>query len=253
MADPLLFAGSGGAGAPCIYVVSGDGEWEDLSELARGRSCTIVQTRDADFFRDFSPWPEKALTPDSPAFGGGAPEYLRALTAAIPAFERERGIAPSARAICGYSLAGLFALYALLETDTFCAAACVSGSLWFEGWPAYLADAVARPAWRSRCAQPATRPYAFFALGNKERNAPNPRMRTVRTRTDETVDALLRSGADAEFKRMPGTHFTYVDERIDAGIAHLDAHLMRRAHESAGEGANGESAGEARDDNAAER
>jgi predicted alpha/beta superfamily hydrolase len=230
VADPLLFPGSGGPAAPCIYVVCGDGEWEDLGELTQGRTCAIVQTRDADFFRDFSPWPEAALTPDIPAFAGGAPAYLRTLvTTTIPAIERAHGLAPRTRAICGYSLAGLFALYALLESDAFCAAACVSGSLWFEGWPDYLARAVARPAWRDRCANPATRPYAFFTLGNKERNAPNPRMRTVRMRTDETVDALLRSGAEAEFQRMPGTHFTFVDERIGEGLSHLDTHLMQHA------------------------
>ncbi len=232
MADPVLFTGDGGPSSPCIYVVCGKEERNDLGKLAQKRSCAIVQTRDADFFSDFSPWPEKALTPDGPVFSGGAPAYLRTLvTTTIPAFERAQGLAPRARGICGYSLAGLFALYALLESDLFCAAACVSASLWYEGWPAYLADAVARPGWRERCAAPATRPYAFFTLGNKERNAPNPRMRTVRTRTDETVRTLISSGAEAEFQRMPGTHFTFVDERVDAGLAHLDAHLIRRTGE----------------------
>ena len=39
--------------------------------------------------------------------------------------------------IAGYSLAGLFALWAVHETELFDGCACCSGSLWFGGWEEY--------------------------------------------------------------------------------------------------------------------
>ena len=46
--------------------------------------------------------------------------------------------APRWRGIAGYSLAGLFAVYALYRTDVFARAASVSGSLWFPGFREYV-------------------------------------------------------------------------------------------------------------------
>ena len=46
--------------------------------------------------------------------------------------------APAWRGLAGYSLAGLFALYALYQTDVFARAASMSGSFWFEGIMEYV-------------------------------------------------------------------------------------------------------------------
>ena len=63
---------------------------------------------------------------------GGADNYLRLLTEEIiPAAEKELGSIPRWRGIIGYSLAGLFVLYAIYQTVLFPRVGSVSGSLWF--------------------------------------------------------------------------------------------------------------------------
>ncbi len=52
----------------------------------------------------------------------------------VPLTENHLGYAPEFRGIAGYSLAGLFALWAVYQTGLFDRAASVSGSLWFDGF-----------------------------------------------------------------------------------------------------------------------
>ncbi|MDY2610537.1 MAG: alpha/beta hydrolase-fold protein [Oscillospiraceae bacterium] len=51
----------------------------------------------------------------------------------IPAAEKEINEVPRWRGIAGYSLAGLFALYAIYQTDLFSRVGSMSGSLGFPG------------------------------------------------------------------------------------------------------------------------
>ncbi len=83
----------------------------------------------------------------------------------MPEAEKELPGPPAWRGIAGYSLAGLFALYAICQTDVFSRVGCMSGSLWFPGFKEYvfshepkrwadciyfsLGDREARPAIRS--------------------------------------------------------------------------------------------------------
>lgn len=62
-------------------------------------------------------------------FTGGADNYLRLLTEEIiPAAEKEINGVPCWRGIAGYSLAGLFALYGIYQTDLFSRVGSMSGS-----------------------------------------------------------------------------------------------------------------------------
>ena len=72
-------------------------------------------------------------------YPGARDAYLRCLLQEIlPEAERAvRGRVPW-RGIAGYSLGGLFALYALCRSDCFARAASMSGSLWFPNFSAYI-------------------------------------------------------------------------------------------------------------------
>ena len=68
-----------------------------------------------------------------------ADDYLRLLTEKIiPTAEREIAGVPRWRGIAGYSLAGLFALYAIYQTDLFSRVGSMSGSLWFPSMKEYI-------------------------------------------------------------------------------------------------------------------
>ena len=70
---------------------------------------------------------------------GGADDYLRLLIEEIiPTAEKEIDGVPRWRGIAGYSLAGLFSLYAIYRTDLFSLVGSMSGSLWFPGMKEYI-------------------------------------------------------------------------------------------------------------------
>ena len=79
----------------------------------------------------------------------------------VPSVEARLGFSPVSRAIAGYSLAGLFALWAVFQTDVFDRAASVSGSLWYDGFTDYINSSVSPSGLRQ----------IYLSLGDREKNA----------------------------------------------------------------------------------
>ena len=69
-------------------------------------------------------------------FGGKAADTLRFLTEqVIPTLKQQFRLPENVKIILGgYSLAGLFALWASTQTDLFYGVAAASPSVWFLGW-----------------------------------------------------------------------------------------------------------------------
>ena len=90
---------------------------------------------------DYTPWPLQTSETMPMDFGGKAEEHLSFITShVIPFCESEYGFASSAekRVIGGYSLGGLFSLYAAVNTDFFGTVLSCSSSLWYPGFLDYL-------------------------------------------------------------------------------------------------------------------
>ena len=115
----------------------------------------------------------------------------------MPEAEKELPGPPAWRGIAGYSLAGLFALYAIYRTDVFSRAGCMSGSLWFPGFKEYIFSR-----------EPKRRPdRIYFSLGDREAKTRNPILKTVQENT-EAIHALFQGqGIDTVFQLNPGNHF----------------------------------------------
>ena len=160
-----------------------------------------------------SPWPAPACFRGGGAFGGHADRFLQTLTESVlPAAERELGLAPTCRALCGYSLAGLFALYALYRTDRFTHIASASGSLWYDGFLDFLRINAPRvPTARIR-----------LSLGDREEFTKNPRLAAVGTATRETVQILRAQHLDVTLTMNPGNHFFEPDARLSRLIEALE-------------------------------
>ena len=178
--------------APAVYV-HGEGIEAD--------GWTVISVGNADWNLDLTPWPEKAVFRGQPDFGGGAGEYLRVLTQRIiPAAEAD--IRPAARAVMGYSLAGLFAVYAALETDVFDAVASVSGSMWYPGFAEYARQKERAPK------------AAYFSVGEREKRSRNAHFRMI----DECTESVRRSfelrGAHTAFELNSGGHFDDPEGRM---------------------------------------
>ena len=202
-------------GAPAVYLNTFSGEGQRIFQLAQGAGCssfTLVAISDLDWNRDMTPWDSPAVFQRTQPFTGGAGDYLQLLVEEIiPQAENELPAAPCWRGIAGYSLAGLFALYAICQTDIFSRVGSMSGSLWFPGIKEYLFSH-----------EPKRLPeHMYFSLGSKESKARNPALRCIRQNTEEIRAFYQTKGVNTVFQLNPGNHYDRASERTAAGIVWL--------------------------------
>ena len=152
---------------------------------------------------------------DAEPFGGQASEFLDGLlNQIIPQVESSLPCPPIWRGIAGYSLAGLFSLWALWQTDVFDRAASASGSLWFPGFIDYAHEHT----------MPNAPDAAYLSLGKKETKTPNRMMRHVLDDTRAMEALLVERGILTTLELNPGNHFAQTDLRMARGIHWVLAH-----------------------------
>lgn len=214
----MVHIGTGGPAAPCIYLIDSPEHPTPLGEAARDLTSTVVSVPVDDWGSKLTPWPAEPLYRGEAAYGGLANETLRwLLDELIPSTEQEAGLTPKTRAIAGYSLAGLFSLYAFLREPSLAAVACLSGSLWYEGWVEHMESLSPTAAGR----------YAFLSLGSKERRASRPQLKRVQDNTERCVELLRAWGIETDYVLNPGGHLTAITARTQAGLQALDRALCR--------------------------
>lgn len=165
--------------------------------------------------QSYSPWPTPALFKKAEPFGGGGPKTLQWLTESfLPEASRQTPLltGPQNTSIFGYSLAGLFSLWAFYESGLFNACGSCSGSLWYPGWGPYLQAAKAPPGSR-----------VYLSLGQAEEKARNPQMAAVGDATRLTASIL---SADANITKttlvwQEGGHFTNIQSRLEQAMGWL--------------------------------
>lgn len=122
--------------APIIYLNTYSNEGQKVFEAAQTAGCppfTLVAISDLDWNRDMAPWDGPAAFKNGESFTGGADDYLRLLVEEIiPRAEKELVGPPAWRGIAGYSLAGLFALYTIYQTNVFSRVGCMSDPCGFQ-------------------------------------------------------------------------------------------------------------------------
>ena len=128
--------------APIIYLNTFSNEGQKVYEATQAAGClpfTLVAISDLDWNHDMVPWDSPPAFKNAAPCTGGADDYLRLLIQEIiPMAEEELIGVPRWRGIAGYSLAGLFALYTIYQTDLFSRVGSMSGSLWFPGIKEYI-------------------------------------------------------------------------------------------------------------------
>ena len=202
-------------GAPIIYLNTFSNEVQKVYEATHAAGCppfTLVSISNLNWSHDMVPWDSPPAFKNSEPCTGGADDYLRLLTEEIiPTAEREIAGVPRWRGIAGYSLAGLFALYAIYQTDLFSRVGSMSGSLWFPSMKEYIFSH-----------EPKRLPdYMYFSLGDKENKTRNPLLRSVRQNTEEIHAFYQSKGIDTVFQLNPGNHYNHVVERTAAGLCWL--------------------------------
>ena len=203
------------ADSPLIVFHSFSNEGEAVYQELRKQNaaeCNFLSIAIHDWQREMSPWPAAALSKDAEAFSGGADAYLESLLSAILpwATERIHGKA-SFMGIAGYSLAGLFALYAMYKTDVFSRVAGMSGSFWF-------------PEFKEFCKENTMKilpEKLYLSIGDQESKTRHPILKTMQENTEELLEYFRSLGIPCKYELNRGNHFQDVNLRCAKGILEL--------------------------------
>ena len=173
------------------------------NEVRRIRELTdtdfyLAAVKVKDWNRDLSPWPAPAVF-GKEGFGDGAAAFLEGI---LPLCLEDK-----ACFIGGYSLAGLFSLWAASRTDRFRGVAAASPSVWFPGFTEYIRE----NRIRSRA--------VYLSLGDREEKTRNPVMAAVGSRIRETEEILKDRGILCTLEWNPGNHFRDADLRTARAFA----------------------------------
>ena len=170
---------------------------------------TLATINITDWNNDMSPWEIPPVFKNDEPFTGGADAYLETLTEEIiPAIIGEIGSEPAYIALVGYSLAGLFAVYAMYRTKLFSRIASASGSLWYPGFMDYAKS-------HKLAALPEK---LYLSLGDKEARTRNQIMAKVEQNTRDLHEYYKSLGINTIFELNEGNHFKDAGLRIAKAI-----------------------------------
>ena len=181
-----------------------ESEYQHIRSSAPGKDFCLLTVKVNDWNDDLSPWKAPPVFGNTP-FGDGAPETLSSLLNEVP---EDAGLY-----IGGYSLSGLFALWAACNCSVFKGVAAVSPSVWFPGFIDY-----------AKAHTPQTGSI-YLSLGDKEEKTRNPVMATVGTAIRQLHSIFTEKEIPCILEWNEGNHFRQPDVRMAKGFAWL---LSRR-------------------------
>ena len=195
---------------PTVYL----GEMRNSSEtiekvlaLCGDVKCNYIVFETGEWNADFSPW-EFTLNKKMSFSGGGRSTLDWLMNKCVPYCEKEYGLTGQ-RILCGYSLSGLFSLWAFYECQAFGGVISCSGSLWFGDWISY--------------AESHTAPHnssVYLSLGDREEKVRDRIMATVGDCTRRQYELICRDKNVSHhiLEWNDGGHFNESEKRIAKGI-----------------------------------
>lgn len=161
-----------------------------------------------DWQGELSPWSAPAIF-GKHDFAGNAAKFLAELEGFWKWFKDEHNIESNQMYLCGYSLAGLFALWASSQTNLFTKIAAVSPSVWYFNFVEYMQQ------------NPIQTREVYMSLGDKEANAKNKVMATVKDCFEAVIQIIQKQNISLTYEYNPGNHFQDVELRMMKGIQQL--------------------------------
>lgn len=209
------------AGAPIVYLL---GDVADNSPVQVPEGVSLVNIGVDLWEENFSPWCAPRVFAKGPNFGDGAQKTLDTLiNQVIPWAESELTEPPAYRVLVGYSLAGLFSLWAGVSQQVACGCqpddapvatfqriGAVSGSFWFPGLLDYVDQQLRRGA--------VGLTHAYLSLGDREARTPNPQIMHVRENAELLASRLESAGITSMFELNRGNHFQNVEGRMQKAL-----------------------------------
>ena len=180
----------------------------ELIKEAAGDDWCLTAVKVDNWNDDLSPWSASAVFGNDD-FGGHAGDTLQEIL-------KLAGDAKKTYYIGGYSLAGLFSLWAAYNTDIFVGVAAASPSVWFPEFTSYMESN------RIGCNS------VYLSLGDKEEKTKNHVMRTVGDCIRSAYELLSKEGIDCILEWNSGNHFKDADIRTAKAFAWILDHSLNR-------------------------
>ena len=181
-----------------VHVPEGMDEEAERIRKRSGQDFHLLAVK-VNWFQDLSPWRAPAVSGNI-AFGDGAEETLEKIL-------KLTGDPGKRYVLGGYSMGGLFALWAACRSDAFSAIAAASPSVWFPGFTEYMTSGGIRAG------------RVYLSLGDREEKTRNPVMSTVGERIREIYAWLQKQEIPCCLEWNEGNHFRDLEERMAKGFA----------------------------------
>ena len=177
-------------------------DYEEAANAQSSQNFLFVAVPVESWNDALSPWKSPAVW-GKQGFGGNAADTLRFLTEqVIPILKQQFPLPENVKIILGgYSLAGLFALWASTQTDLFYGVAAASPSVWFPGWMEFEQQ------------HPIQAQHVYLSLGDKEEHTKNAVMAVVGDNIHALHSQLTERSIDCILEWNSGGHFKDADLR----------------------------------------
>ncbi len=199
-------------GGPLVIYHAVKGEGASLWNACMEQNCpafSLAVINRVAWNDEMTPWPIPPISRKDMPCTGGADSYLPKLVhEMLPKICGELPAQPDYCALAGYSLAGLFAVYAAFQTACFERIASASGSLWYPDFIPFV---------QSHKVSEQTK-FMYFSLGDRERHTKNSCLASVEHNTLQLVEHFSSCGITTSFQMVPGNHFQNAIGRIADGI-----------------------------------
>ncbi|MCI5862523.1 MAG: esterase [Lachnospiraceae bacterium] len=177
-----------------------ENEIDEIKKLT-GKDFYFMAFKQENWNKDLSPWSAPAVFGNED-FGEGANNTLNDILKLCVDMNKTYFLG-------GYSLAGLFALWASFQTDVFTGIAAASPSVWFPGFIEYMKN------------HKTNAKSVYLSLGDREEKTKNAVMATVGKCIYEANEILINQGSDVIFEWNSGNHFKDSDIRTAKAFADL--------------------------------
>ena len=237
------------AGAPIVYLL---GDVADNSPVQVPEGVCLVNVGVDLWEENFSPWCAPRVFAKGPNFGDGAQKTLDTLiNQVIPWAESELTDPPAYRVLVGYSLAGLFSLWAGMTQQVTRGVArdCKPGTGVSQQVARSCQPGVSPQLGAGVSPQPAATfqrigavsgsfwfpglldyvdrqlsegvvglTHAYLSLGDREARTPNPQIMHVRENAELLASKLENAGITSTFELNRGNHFQNVEGRMQKAL-----------------------------------
>lgn len=200
--------------APLIVIPSFKDNSLDLKkeiEKLTDKDFSLLTIYVSDWNNDLSPYVASSIFKGISDFKGNADSFLDYVLNLIKKVVLEESIKPIYKALTGYSMAGLFAVYTLFKTNEFLKVGSVSGSLWYPLFIEFVKN--------NEVLQGISTFY--MSLGDKEKKTSNKIMSQVETNSLIIFERIKPQFNNSKFELNSGNHFKDEDLRIAKCISYL--------------------------------